>query len=431
MRQNSPLRVLATAAGALTLTLATSCGGSGAGGSDTIEVWTLEDEVLNPLLQETIDEFNADSDVQIEMVTILNDPYKERLQVAMGSPEHPDIFFSWGGGHLGQYVEAGQVYDMTEDLDADPEFRDAFLPSVMDVVDFDGSTYGVPMVGVQPVSFFYNAEVFDAAGAEPPETYEDLLDLIDLFQDEGVTPVILPGAAPWTMLMWVSYLVDRVGGAEVYEAISSGEEGAWEDPAVVEAMATVQDLVDRGAFGTNFAAVDWDGGQATALLGEGEGAMILMGPWMMQDAQTNATELFESGNLGWFAFPEMEDGAGDPGAVVGPLTNYFSVHAESEHPDVAMEWLTEHMASDAYIEGLIDSGAVPTVTGIEDDLADTEQGEFNTWLYDLTSNAPTFTPAWDQDLDAAVAEEMLTNFTLVFEGEMSPEEFAESMEAAS
>lgn len=430
MRKQS--RALLGATAAVTLAVATACGPDGGeGDAGTLEVWTLEDEVLNPLLEETIEDFNETSDVEIELVTFQNDPYKERLQVAMGSPEHPDVFFNWGGGNLGQYVEAGQVYDMTEDLDAEPEFRDGFLDSVMDVVEFDGSTYGVPMLGVQPVSFFYNQQVFDEAGVEPPETYEELLDLIDTFQDEDVTPVVLPGAANWTLLMWVSYMVDRVGGAEVYEAISMGEEGAWEDPAVVEAMERIQDLVDRGAFGTNYPGVDWDGGQATALLGEGEGAMILMGPWMVQDAEVNAAELVEAGDLGWFEFPELEDGEGEPGNVVGPLTNYYSIHAESDHPDVAMEWLTEHMASDEYIDGLIESGAVPTVEGIEDKLADSEDGEFAAWLYELTAEAPNFTPAWDQDLDPSVAETMLTNFSLVFEQEMSPEEFAEAMEAAS
>ncbi|QVQ54347.1 extracellular solute-binding protein [Spiractinospora alimapuensis] len=435
MRPLSPRHATLAAAMALGLTAVTACGGSGASDDGTLEIWSLEDEVLNPLLQETIDAYNeensGDDDVQLELVTFQNDPYKERLQVAMGSPEHPDVFFNWGGGNLAQYVEAGQVYDMSDHMDANPEFRDAFIPSVMDVVVIDDATYGVPMLGTQPVSFFYNAAVFDAAGAEPPETFDELLDLVEVFEAEDVTPVALPGAAPWTLLMWVSYLVDRIGGPEVYQAISDGEDGAWEDPAVVETMETVQELVDVGMFGTNYTAVDWDGGQATTLVAEGQAAMILMGPWFTQDAEANAPEFFESGDLGWFPFPELEDGAGDPANVVGPPSNYFSIHAEASDPDAALEWLTEYMASDSYVDGLIGSGAVPTVTGIDDKLAETDDGEFPTWLYERTMEAPTFTPAWDQDLDPGVAESMLTNFSLVFEQEMSPEEFAESMEATS
>ncbi|MDS1268846.1 extracellular solute-binding protein [Lipingzhangella sp. LS1_29] len=431
MRQHFPQHRVVAAASAGALLMATACGQSGPGADDTLQVWAVEDEVLNPLLEESIADFNAGSDVELELVTIQNDPYKERLQVAMGSPERPDIFFNWGGGNLGQYVDAGQVYDMTADLDDNPEFRDAFLPSVLEVAELDGSVYGVPMQGTQPVSFFYNQEVFDEAGAEPPETYAELLDLVEVFQGEEVTPVVLPGAASWTLLMWVSYLVDRVGGAEVYADISRGADGAWDDPAVIEALERSQDLVDEGAFGSDFAAVDWDGGQATTLLAEGEAAMILMGPWMVQDVEANAPEFYESGDLGWFAFPEVESGQGDPSAVVGPPTNYFSVHAETDHPEVAMDWLIDSMASDEYVQGLIDSGAVPPIEGIEDDLADSERAEFTTWLYDLTEESEHFTPAWDQDLDPSEAETMLTNFSLVFEGDMTPEEFVADMDDES
>lgn len=430
MRQHPSQYGLVATATAAAVLMATACGQAGAG-DDTLEVWAVEDEILNPLLEDSITEFNDDSDIQLDLVTIQNDPYKERLQVAMGSPERPDIFFNWGGGNLGQYVEADQVYDMTENLDGQPEVRDAFLESVLEVAELDGATYGIPMQGTQPASLFYNEAVFDDAGVEPPQTYAELLDLVEVFQDEDVTPVVLPGASSWTLLMWVSYLVDRIGGAEVYEDISMGEDGAWEDPAVVEALDMSQELVDLGAFGTDFSAIDWDGGQATTLLAEGEAAMILMGPWMVQDAEANAPEFHESGDLGWFPFPELEDGAGDPSAVAGPPTNYFSVHADTEHPDVAMEWLTESMTSDDYIDGLIESGAVPPVYDIEDDLAESEQGEFATWLYELTEDAENFAPAWDQDLDPSEAESMLTNFSQVFNEDMDPEEFVAEMDAQS
>src|SRR5690606_34519937 len=133
-----------------------------------------------------------------------------------------------GGGNLAEYVKADQVVDLTEALEANPEFKEAFLPSVLDVAKIDGSYYGVPMQGVLPVVLFYNKKVFEDAGVEPPATYDDLLDLVDTFKKEGVTPIVLPGAQAWTELMWLEYLVDRVGGADVFQAIAAGEERSEE-----------------------------------------------------------------------------------------------------------------------------------------------------------------------------------------------------------
>lgn len=435
-----PLRAAGAAAAALGLTLATACGGgegSGDGDSDVVQVWTLDDEVLNAIVDESLEEFSEEhDDVEFERVEFVNDAYKERLHVAMDTSEHPDVFFNWGGGNLGQYVDAGLVWDMSEAMDENPEFRDSFLDSVLEVGQWEGGQYGIPAMGVQPVSFFYNAEVFDEVGVDEPETYDELMDVVADIQahDDDLVPIVLPGAATWTNLMWVSYLTDRIGGADAYGAISAGEEGAWEDPAVIETMEEIQRLVDDGAFGPNFASLDWDGGEATAVLGEGQGAMMLMGPWLMQDAVDNATELLESGNLGYFEFPEMTDGGGEPGNVVGPPSNFFSIHAESEHAEISMEWMTSFLADDEYAQHLVENRAVPPLEGIEDMLTDVEEerdAEFNQWLYSLVQDAPNFTPAWDQDLDPGVADEMLTNFGVVFDGGMTPEEFAEQMEAAS
>lgn len=392
-----------------------------------MEVWVLEDEVLNPSLAATMDRFNQQSEVPVDLVEFENDPYKQRLQMSMGSANAPDVFFNWGGGHLAQYVDAGQVVDMTEYLDQHPEFRDSFVPSVLEVAELDGRNYGVPMRGVQPVVLFYNADVFADAGAEPPETLGEMMELVDVFKDRGVTPITLPGAQSWTLLMWVSYLVDRIGGADVYAEISANEEDAWSHPAVVEAMEVIQEMVDRGAFGDDYQTLNYDtedpDDSASARLAQGDAAMFLMGAWEIQGQAADHTEFVESGGLGWTSFPAVENGEGDPEALVGPPNNFFSVNNESLHGDVAVDWMRQSLASDEYVQDLVDNGAVPAVLGVEDQLAETEHAEYLTWVYELVQDAPTFTPAWDQDLDPTAAETMLTSFQLIFDGDMPPEEF--------
>ncbi|TDQ50783.1 ABC transporter substrate-binding protein [Actinorugispora endophytica] len=429
MRRRTPWpRVIGSASLALVLGLTTACGTSGPGTEGGVEVWALEDAAVNPIVQSGIDTYNESAETPAELVTYVNDAYKQRLQVALGSPNAPDVFFNWGGGNLAQYVEEGQVVDLTDTLEANPGFRDAFLPSVLDVARVEGRYYGVPMLGVLPVVLFYNKEVFDEAGLEPPATYDELLDAVDVFKEEGVTPITLPGAQGWTELMWLEYLLDRVGGADKFQAIVDGEEGAWSDPAVIEALRMCQDLADRGAFGTNFASITYDNASASSLLASGKSAMFLMGTWDFSTQMDNNPDFVESGDLGFVPFPEVEGGEGEPGAVVGNPSNYFSVNADSADTDAAIDFLTGTVASDSYVEGLIEAGQVPAVEGIEDRLSETDHADFTTFTYNLVADAPSFTQSWDQALTPATSEELLTNLQLLFLGDLGPEEFARAME---
>ncbi|MEY9212287.1 extracellular solute-binding protein [Thermobifida halotolerans] len=427
MRRISRPHAIGSAFVALALGLTTACGTSGPGASDDggIEVWMVEDATVNPVVESALDAHETSG----ELVTYVNDSYKQRIQVALGSPNAPDIFFNWGGGNLAQYVDEGQVVDLTDTLEANPEVRDAFLPSVLDVAQIDGRYYGLPMQGVLPVVLFYNKQVFEDAGVEPPATYEDLLDLVDTFKEEGVTPVVLPGSQAWTELMWLEYLVDRVGGADVFQAIVDGEEGAWSDPAMIEALEMCQELVERGAFGDNYSSLTYDNASASTVLASGKGAMFLMGTWELSNQIENNPEFVENGDLGFTAFPALEGGEGDPAAIVGNPSNYFSVNSDSANTEEAIDFLVDTLASDSYVEDLVDIGHVPAVAGIEDQLAETDHAEFTTFTYELVSEAPSFTQSWDQAIDPAAAETMLTNLQLVFLGDMTPEEFAEAMEA--
>ncbi|WP_159945045.1 MULTISPECIES: ABC transporter substrate-binding protein [unclassified Nocardiopsis] len=422
-------RALGAASLALTVSLTAGCAASEADGADgTLRVWVLEDGAVNAVVEEAIASYNTSSDLPAELVTYVNDSYKETLQVTLGSPNAPDVFFNWGGGNLAQYAREGRVVDLTQTLEAHPEFRDAFLPSVLDVARIDGAYHGVPMLGVQPVVLFHNRAVLAEAGVEPPGTYEELLAAVDALKDRGVIPVALPGAQGWTELMWLSYLVERIGGPGVFQAVLDGEEGAWSDPAMIRAMEMCQELSARGAFGTDFGSLDYDSGSASALLASGEAAMFLMGSWDISRQQSSDPGFLESGDLGYTAFPLVEGGEGDPAAVVGNPSNYFSVNADSPRADAAIDFLVETVASDDYVDGLIGAGQVPAVQGIEDRLRESEHADFATFTHELVSEAPSFTQSWDQALSPDAAQALLTNLQLLFLGEISPEDFALDME---
>ncbi|MEU8568225.1 extracellular solute-binding protein [Streptomyces pathocidini] len=408
---------------------ATGCGGSsGPGGSGSLTVWSLQDPVQNPIQKAALKRFSDKAGAQTKLETFLNTAYTQKLRVAMGSPNTPDVLFNWGGGSIRQYVDNGLLQDLTPELEKNPEFKAKFLPSVLEAGQIDGKYYGIPLRGMQPVILFYNKKLFEKHDAQPPTTWAETLKLVDTFKKAGVTPFAVAGAESWTQLMWLEYLCDRIGGPDVFGAIAEGDKSGWADPAMVRAIDAIADLAGRGGFGTNFSSVQYQTG-ASPLLAKGKAAMHLMGSWEYTNQLDQEPEFTKDG-LGWTTFPAFEGGAGDPKAIVGNPTNYFSVSKRSENAGKALDFLKQEMGSDTYVDALIKGGDVPAVADIEARLKDSPNPEFAGFVYDMVRDAPSFQLSWDQAIENKYAQPMLTNLQKVFLGKLDGKGYAAAMKAA-
>ncbi|CAL9533556.1 Multiple sugar-binding protein [Streptomyces sp. enrichment culture] len=428
MRIRTLRALAATAACAVAATALAACGSSGPnrGDGDSLSVWVYQDG-STVIQEEFVEKFNETSDIKLDLVQIPGDNYTDRMRTAMGSPNAPDIFFNWGGGSISDFVAEDMLIDLTPILDEDPEFKDAFIPSILDSGSVDGRYYGIPMRGVQPVILFYNKTAFAEAGVEPPATWDDLLHVIDVFIDRDTVPAVVAGADPWTELMWLEYLLDRRGGAEIFERIRNGDATGWDDPAVQWMAEAVKELVDAGTFGNNFRSVNYTADGASTFFAQGGGVMHLMGSWEYANQLSQQPE-FAAEDLGFATFPTVPDGTGDPRSVVGNPTNYWSVSSsvEGERLDAALEFL-RMSASDEYAQALIDNGDIPTTSGAESLLDSHANPEFARFQYDMVAEAPSFTLSWDQALPAGDAPALHDNIEKLFGGQISPDAFVAAM----
>ena len=73
----------------------------------TLSVWSLTGDDLNAQLPEGAVERLGDAypNVEYDLQQLQNDPFKTRLRTAIGSDSPPDIWHSWGGGVLAEYVK--------------------------------------------------------------------------------------------------------------------------------------------------------------------------------------------------------------------------------------------------------------------------------------------------------------------------------------
>lgn len=405
-----------------------ACGNEPGGGADGATAWGLTGGAEDAM-RDSFEAWNdANPDNQITAEYFANDAYKEKIRTAIGSGNAPTLVFGWAGATLAEYVANDSVVDLTEDTAA---LIDRVLPSVAATGTIDGKVYAVPNNQSQPVVMYYNNEVLEAAGTGQPQTWDELLTAVEALKSSGVTPIALAGQSVWPELMWISYLADRVGGAEAFNRVIDGEAGAWTHPDMLRAAQMITELVDAGAFGDNFASVVADAGADHALVSTGKAAMILQGSWIYPEFRTNAPELVDSGGLGFGTFPVVEDGAGDPSNIVGNPANFWSISADDTETaqQTAADYLSEAIYDEEHIDSLIAIGAVPPVVGIEDKIADADSADFLTLNYEMVRDAANFQLSWDQAIPADQAQELLDNLSTLFLGQQTAEEFCAAMDA--
>jgi raffinose/stachyose/melibiose transport system substrate-binding protein len=321
---------------------------------------------------------------------------------------------------------------MTSFVQSNPALAKKFLPAVLKSGQVDGKTYALPNNNVQPVILYFNKDALAKAGVQAPKTWDELLAVIPRLNAAGVAPLSIGGQSKWPELMWLEYLTDRVGGPEVFNNIIAGKPNAWSDPAVIQALTMIQQLVDAGGFVKGFSSIAADSNADQALLFTGKAAMLLQGGWIYSTLKTNAAAFVSSGKLGYTTFPTVTGGKGDPANVVGNPANFWSISSKATDAQkkTAQSYLADGMFTDAYIDTLIKAGTVPVVQGIESKLeAAGSDKDFLVSEYNMVKNAPGFQLSWDQALSPGTADTMLSNLDQIFLKKISPQQFADTMNA--
>lgn len=422
-------QLTAVAAVVVTLTGA-ACGTSGpsaTSGGATAWALTGGDEQT---FRTSFDSWNkTHPDAAVTPTFFANDAYKQKIRTALGANQGPTLLFSWGGGTLKSWVDAGKVLDLSDKVAADPQLAGRFLPSVTKTGVVGDKTYALPNNAMQPVVLYYNKELFTRVGAEPPKTWDDLMSLVAKFKSAGVAPFSLGGQSKWPMLMWLEYLVDRIGGPQVFADIAANKLDSWSHPAVLQANAMIQQLVDAGGFVNGFASIATDSNADLALLYTGKAAMYLMGSWAYPTIKTANAGFIKDGKLGHIPFPAVPGGKGDPAGIVGNPANFWSISATASdaQKQAALSYLKDGMMNPQYVDALLAGGAVPPVKGLESKISAAPDGDYLSALYRLAGDAPSFQLSWDQALDPGQADALLTGLSQVFLKQVTPQQFSDTM----
>ncbi|MFI5572314.1 ABC transporter substrate-binding protein [Streptomyces sp. NPDC051740] len=174
-------------------------------------------------------------------------------KVAGGAP--PDVAMLPQPGAIKQAVEKGWAKPLG--AEAAKELGENYSQGWQDIGKVDGKQYGVYYKAANKSLIWYNAQVFENAGAAEPKTWDELLTAAQMVYDSGVTPFSVGGAEGWTLTDWFENVYLSQAGPEKYDQLAR-HEIKWTDPSVKEALTTLagiwgkKDYVASGALGTDF-----------------------------------------------------------------------------------------------------------------------------------------------------------------------------------
>lgn len=104
--------------------------------------------------------------VSVEIMTIPFADYQQKLSIMMASKTAPDVLWL-AERAIPQFMEAGQLADLSSFKD-DPDYQfDDLYPSTLDLLTMDGKTYGIPF-STPPNMIYYNKTLFKEKGLKTP-----------------------------------------------------------------------------------------------------------------------------------------------------------------------------------------------------------------------------------------------------------------------
>jgi raffinose/stachyose/melibiose transport system substrate-binding protein len=404
--------------------------GGGGGGAGAATYWTLSGQPQQKIREDVVKRFNASgAGGSIKQTLFQNDAYKTKVKTALGAGQGPTIIWGWGGGGLREYVKNDQVEDLTSFFSENAALKEKLFPSSFGAATVDGKVYAMPAETVQPIVLFYNKKLFDKVGAQPPKTWNDVMALVDTFNSAGIAPFSLGGQSRWTNMMWLEFLLDRIGGPEVFQNVFDGKKDAWSDPAVTDMLTKVQDLVKAKGFVKGFSSITADSNADLALLYTGRAAMMLHGVWTYGTMKASGGSFVTGGNLGYMNFPSVEGGKGDPSNTVGNPGQYYSISSKASdaEKETARKFFSTTVLDEAEVKQWVELGNVPIVKGADKNFGTSKDPEWLQFVYETASKAKVFAQSWDQALSPTAAEALLDNISRLFQLSVSPAQWIENM----
>lgn len=264
-----------------------------------------------------------------------------RLSTAIEGGNPPDLATVAQPGTIADFAERGVIQPLDFAADAATE---NLGESVVETGSVDGTLYGILVKVINKATVWYNVQAFEDAGVEPPETWDEFLEVAQTLNDSGIPAFSLAGADGWTLTDLFENVYIRTAGVEMYDQLAA-HEIPWTDQSVKDALARMAEIYGDTAnmAGGRAGALQTDnaGSISKVLTDQPEAAMVIEGDFVPTAVET---DLEPETGYNVFTFPSI-DGS-DPAVVAAG--DFVAMFRDSPAAQALVEYLTSAEAAEAW-----------------------------------------------------------------------------------
>lgn len=386
-----------------------------------LSIWA-EDYDNGKLLTDLSAKYKEDHpDFDFELELVASDNLQQKVATLAVSNDLPDVFAYESGTPLKTMIENDYVLNVSEALrelgveDCIDAGAYSFLTNLVGTEDL----YDLPL-GLNIEGFWYNKALFEKAGIEAvPTTWDEMLEDCEKLMAAGIQPFAVGGADQWPATRIINAYVMRKLGVDAMNKMAAGEL-SYTDPGMVEAAKMLQDMCQKGYFGVGPTTVDQN--TAAQMILAGEAAIIYNGSWYTQDLVADTNPAGEDG-IGFFNIPTVEGG---PGTLTEYSMNCGTILclSKDKYDAETADWL-KYIVTNLGDYAMSEFGALkgyvineyPESMSKYSILVAEEMGK-------VTGTSTWFEAAMSSEL-SNIAQ---VNVQSLMNGEMTPEEYAQSLQ---
>jgi multiple sugar transport system substrate-binding protein len=221
---------------------------------------------------------NPGTDIQIEVVNW--DNMQQKLTTDISGGTNSDLALI-GTRWLVEYVQS----DLVEPLDPymDDAFRERFIGTFLSPGQIDATTYGLP-IAASARAMFYNKTLLEAAGVEPPTTWDEVVSVAEAVTATGAYGYGMQGSEIETDVYFY-YPFWSFGG----ELLTADGMSGVNTEAGLQALTLYTDMINNGLTQPEPTASSREDVQD--LFKQGRVAMMITAPFLASQIRDEAPDL--------------------------------------------------------------------------------------------------------------------------------------------
>ncbi len=342
---------------------------------------------------------------------------RDILRTSLDSGIHIDIVESG----FGNIAALGEEYlqDLTPYMSGS-EFEKAIsggMASFAKSFSSDGESWyyipARPFVG----TFFYNKEIFAAAGIETlPKTWDEFLDCCQKIKDAGYDPITVDDA--YQQSMYGHYLGMMKGTDWVGQLLTQKDSELWNDPAILQMAKDFDELREKGYFAPSVGSNVFPSAQ-NGEFAMGTAAMYYNGSWLPNEVAEITGDDFQWGAM-FFPAPE---GSLYPYSTYTTGCQFYAVTKVCEYPEAALALLEEFSSLETQQALADQTASMPIIGGVSLPEKLTCVGEL------MEESTDAFVWGGSAEEDGDIRAIINAAFTDLLVGNNTPEQFVETIQS--